>query len=117
MSRAGGVAAFFVDDFRMKILHRIFPVLAPKPSEGDWRVGHRGRDAMYYEEFADGAWRRLEIDGGMLCGRAHHVIYFVSTHFPDWAAGRRDQIVARIKSEFCPPDYEYYEQAEDGRVT
>jgi len=40
----------------------------------------------------------------------------VSTRFPDWAAGRRDQIVARIKSEFREPDYEYYEKSEDERV-
>jgi len=93
----------------MSIFTRIFSGRSPEPCEGDWRVGHKGRDAMYYEEFADGLWRRVEIDGEMLVGRAHHVIYFTTTRFPDWAAGRRDQIVARIKSEFCPPDYEYFE--------
>jgi hypothetical protein len=96
----------------MSAFTRIFSSSTPPPSEGDWRVGHKGRDAMYYEEFADGLWRRFEIDGEMLLGRAHHVIYFVSTRFPDWAAGRRDQIVARIKSEFREPDYEYLEQTE-----
>lgn len=68
---------------------------------------------MYYEEFVDGSWRRLEIDGEMLVvGRAHHVIYFVSTHFPDWAADRREEIVARVKSKFRPPEYSYLEEAE-----
>ena len=100
----------------MSVFTRIFSGGTPAPNEGDWRVGHKGRDAMYYEEFAGGSWRRFEIDGEMLTGRAHHVIYFTSTHFPDWAAGRRDQIVARIKSEFRQPDYEHYEQSEDGRV-
>jgi hypothetical protein len=100
----------------MSIFKRILSGDTPPPCEGDWRVGHKGRDAMYYEEFAGGAWRRFEIDGEMLMGRAHHVIYFTSTHFPDWAAGRRDQIVARIKSQFFPPDYKYYEQSEDRPV-
>lgn len=96
----------------MSIFSRIFSGRAP-PREGDWRVGHKGRDAMYYEEFANGAWRRFEIDGEMLLGRAHHVIYFAATHFPGWAASRRDQIIDRIKSEFRQPDYEYSEKSED----
>jgi hypothetical protein len=100
----------------MSIFKRIFSGRATPPTEGDWRVGHKGRDSMYYEEFADGEWRRFTVDGEMLMGRAHHVIYFTTTRFPDWAAGRRDQIIARIKSEFRQPDYEYYEQAEDGRI-
>jgi hypothetical protein len=72
-----------------------------------WRVGHVGRDAMFYEEFRDGAWHRIEIDGEMLTGKAHHVIYFGSIRFPEWASGRRDEIITRIKSEFHSPDYEY----------
>ena len=67
---------------------------------------------MYYEEFSGGAWRRIEVDGEMLCGRAHHVIYFATVEdwlrYPDWASGRRDEIIARIKSKFAPPDYEYF---------
>jgi hypothetical protein len=77
-----------------------------------WRVGHLGRDQMYYEEFIDGAARRISLDGEMLVGRAHHVIYFASPEqwqqeYPDWAIDRRDEIIARIKSEFREPDYEY----------
>lgn len=77
-----------------------------------WRVGHRGRDTMYYEEFREGAWHQIAIDGEMLTGRAHHVIYFASPDqwekYPEWARGRRGEIIARIKSEFAQPDYEYY---------
>lgn len=66
---------------------------------------------MYYEEFREGTWQRIEIDGEMLCGRAHHVIYFASAErwrsYPDWARIRRDEIIARITSEFREPDYEY----------
>jgi hypothetical protein len=76
-----------------------------------WRVGHQGRDRMYYEELRDGAWERIDIDGEMLMGRAHHVIYFASPEqwlrYPVWARGRRDEIIARITSEFREPDYEY----------
>jgi hypothetical protein len=72
-----------------------------------WRVGHVGRDTMYYEEFRERAWQRMEIDGEMLIGKAHHVIYFASLQFPEWASERRDEIVGRIKSKFHPPEYEY----------
>lgn len=77
-----------------------------------WRVGHQGRDAMYYEELQNGSWQRIDISGEMLMGRAHHVIYFPSVELwqqmPEWARDRRDEIIARIKSEFRAPDYEYY---------
>lgn len=75
-----------------------------------WRVGHTGRDMMYYEEFFDGDWHRLSVDGEMLTGRAHHVIYFGHITFPDWAKGREEKIVERIKLEFREPDYEYDER-------
>ena len=57
-----------------------------------------------------GSWRRIPISGEMLTGRAHHVIYFASIRFPDWAEGRREEIIARIKSAFPEPDYEYDER-------
>lgn len=85
--------------------------LADHPPGRGWRVGHRGRDAMYYEEPHGGTWQRIDIDGEMLMGRAHHVIYFASPEawqrYPEWARHRREEIIARIKSEFRPPDYEY----------
>jgi hypothetical protein len=83
------------------------------PGQATWRVGHVGRDGMFYEEYREGRWERLEISGEMLLGRAHHVIYFDSPEAwverrPEWARNRRDEIIARIKSAFQPPDYEYY---------
>ena len=66
---------------------------------------------MYYEEWRDGAWHRLDIEGEMLTGRAHHAVYFASPErwlgYPAWARHRRDEIIARIKSELREPDYEY----------
>ena len=77
----------------------------------EWRVGHQGRDQMYYEERIGGSWQRIEVQGEMLMGVAHHVIYFASPaaweRYPEWARGRREEIIERIKSEFRPPDYEY----------
>jgi hypothetical protein len=77
-----------------------------------WHVGHAGRDQIYYEEFLDGKTRRIEIDGEMLVGPVHHVIYFVSPErwqqrYPDWARDRRDEIIARVKSELAAPRYDY----------
>ena len=73
---------------------------------------------MYYEELRDGAWERIDVDGEMLMGVAHHVIYFASPErwreYPPWASQRRDEIIARIKSEFREPDYEYYGAAAGG---
>ena len=80
------------------------------PQRG-WRTGHLGRDRLYYEERRGGAWQRIEIDGEMLMGRPHHVIHVPSPERwragPEWARGRRDEILARIRSEFREPDYEY----------
>jgi hypothetical protein len=80
-----------------------------------WRVDHVGRDSMYYEELRDGSWERLDLGGEMLVGRAHHVIYFGSREAwkrqPEWAQGRRDEIVDRIKTAFPIPDYEYSGEA------
>jgi hypothetical protein len=85
----------------------------PRPHPLDWRVGHVGRDQMYYEELVEGTWQRIPIDGEMSGGRAHHVIYFASEEewkaYPDWARDRRSEIVARIKKAFSPPDYEHHE--------
>jgi hypothetical protein len=81
-----------------------------------WRVGHQGRDRMYYEEERDGEWQRIEISGEMLMGQAHHVIYFDPPErwqsYPEWARNRRAEIISRIKSEFREPDYEYYGDGE-----
>jgi len=67
---------------------------------------------MYYEELQQGAWERIDIDGEMLMGPAHHVIYFATPErwltYPAWARDRRDEIIARITSELRQPDYEYH---------
>jgi hypothetical protein len=39
-----------------------------------------------------------------------HGIYSGSTRFPDWAQGRREEIIGRIKTGFPEPDDEYDER-------
>lgn len=79
------------------------------PADGTLSVGHTGRDLMYYAEVRDREWHEMVIDGEMLTGRAHHMIFFSHISFPDWAKGREQEIIDRIKSRFHPPDYEYFE--------
>lgn len=87
------------------------PPSLPARSTHRWRVGHQGRDGMYYEEEIGKQWRRIAIDGELLTGRAHHAVYLASPQrwreYPEWARDRRDEIVARIRSQFRPPDYDY----------
>ena len=98
------------DEFRLEMPtgRGFFP---PSMLHPTWRVSHRGRDMMYYEEKIGGQWEHLDISGEMLMGRAHHVIYFASAEcwqtYPECARHRRPEIIARIKSEFRAPDYEY----------
>jgi hypothetical protein len=83
----------------------------PQDESQGWRVGHTGRDMMFYEEKHGWKWLRLDIDGEMLLGPAHHVIYFRGADgwkaYPEWARHRREEIIARIKSRFHTPEYEY----------
>ena len=59
-----------------------------------------------------GADTTVVIDGEMLGGPAHHVIYFPSEDawqaYPAWARDRRAEIIARIKSKFGTPAYEHH---------
>jgi hypothetical protein len=87
------------------------PSIPIPTNETNWCVGHTGRDMIFYEETHHGQTQRIAIDGEMLSGRAHHVIYFASPEtwqrYPEWARHRRAEIIARIKSQFREPDYEY----------
>ena len=93
-------------------MHLFDWLFRPDARKRGWHVARLGRDQMCYEEFIGGKTRRIMIDGEMLVGRPRHVIYFASPDewrkkYPDWARDRRDEIIARIKSEFRESDYEY----------
>lgn len=68
-----------------------------------FRVVRTGRDSYQYDEFGEGEIRNLPIDGEMRVGRPMVLWIPVDSEWnrslPPWAAGRRDEIVARIKSE------------------
>ena len=82
---------------------------APASNDGSWRVGHVGDHAVYYEERAGDAWRRLELESEP--ADSGHVIY-VGTKAqwesePGWVQGRRVEILRRIRSVLPVPRYEY----------
>ena len=78
-----------------------------------WKVGHQSRDSLFYEEYVNGKWERINIDGEMQFGNGtpHHIIFFVSAEkwkeLPAWTRDRRTEILERIKSECREPEYEY----------
>jgi hypothetical protein len=79
-----------------------------------WYAGRRGRDLLYYQEVADGVLRELDVGGEMLCGKPSHIVYVPSEHGwnekqPQWAYGRRTEIIRRMKSLLKEPDYRYEE--------
>jgi hypothetical protein len=79
--------------------------------EGRWRVQRHGRGGVSYKEWHGGAWRTLDIDGEVLSGKPSFVVYFGSVaawrDTPEWARGRRKEIIGRIKSVMRIPEYEY----------
>ena len=76
-----------------------------------WRCRRHGRDEFYYEEFIDGKWLRIAIDGEMLVGKPKHVFYLPTEDdwrlLPEWARHRRTEILARMKSDYPETDYAY----------
>lgn len=80
------------------------------PGDGSWRVGHVGRSAVYYEERHGDGWRRIELEGEPTSG-SRYVIYFGTRaqweSEPEWARGRRAEIIGRLKSVLRIPRYEY----------
>src|SRR5689334_14241549 len=103
-----------VFDFLWRAKKRMFPPAVvsqrervpgtPEAEEPTWRVRHDGRDGMCYEERHLGAWRTLRLNSEMQTGQAHHLVRFGRiaewAQAPEWAQGRRDEIVRRIK-EAC----------------
>ena len=97
----------------LKFLKAVRSLLPESARRRGWRVGHQGRDSMFYDELIDGAWERIEIDGEMQCGSGdpQHVVWFPTeeqwARLPNWTAGRRAEILKRVQGELRPPRYEY----------
>jgi hypothetical protein len=79
-------------------------------SRGYWVV-RQGRDAIEYQEMHDGKVERLIIGGEMLVG-APHVVYVPTAEewqqtMPEWAQGRREEIIENVKGKLGTKNYEY----------
>ena len=69
------------------------------------------RDAIEYQELRSGRVERLTIEGEMMIG-APHVIYVPTEKewqqtMPDWAQGRRIEIIDKVKLRLGAKHYEY----------
>lgn len=97
----------------LKSLGSLFHRLRSSDRKRGWRVGHQGRDSMFYDELIDGHWERIQIDGEMQGGDGdpQHVVWFPTEDqwamLPRWTEGRREQILNRVQGELRPPRYEY----------
>ena len=95
------------------ILKTLSSMLPNSDRKRGWRVGHKGRDSMFYDELIDGAWERVEIDGEMQGGSdyPHHIVWFPNEEqwakLPHWTLGRREEVFRRVQEELKPPRYEY----------
>ena len=79
-------------------------------SRGFW-VSREGLDAIEYQELQNGRVERLTIGGEMMVG-APHVVYVPTPEewqgtMPDWAQGRREEIIETVKSRLGTKNYEY----------
>jgi hypothetical protein len=97
----------------LNLVKSIFQSLLRSDRRRGWRVGHQGRDSTFYDEWIDGGWERIVIDGEMQFSSddPQHVIWFPTddqwVDLPEWTHGRRDQILRRVQAELQPPRYEY----------
>ncbi len=76
-----------------------------------------GRDPIEYQELHDGSMRRLLIAGEMIIG-GPHVVYVPSItdwdqSVPEWARGRRDEIIEKVKRDLGTRSYEYVLSSND----
>jgi hypothetical protein len=77
---------------------------------GFW-VAREGRDAIEYQELHNGRIERLTIGGEMMVG-APHVVYVPTEEewrqtMPEWAQGRREEIIENVKRKLGTKRYEY----------
>jgi hypothetical protein len=77
---------------------------------GFW-VTREGRDAIEYQQLHNGRVERLTIGGEMMVG-APHVVYVPTEEewrqtMPEWAQGRRDEIIANLRRKLGTKRYEY----------
>ncbi|HYE75797.1 MAG TPA: hypothetical protein VEF04_20810, partial [Blastocatellia bacterium] len=81
---------------------------------GYW-VARKGRDSIEYAERHADKVEQIIIDGEMMAVRPH-VVYLPTEEewqkkMPEWAQGRRDEIIGRVKDFLSSKNYESDESA------
>jgi hypothetical protein len=81
-----------------------------------WNVRPSGRHVISYCEVVGTKIEEVVIDGEILAGKPHHALYILSPsewdrQYPEWARGRRDEILQRIRSKCPDSEYEYHYRA------
>jgi hypothetical protein len=81
-----------------------------------WNIRHDGLHVIRYSELLGSKVEEIVIDGEMVHGTPHHVLYVPAApewdqRYPDWARGRRDEIVRRIRSKCPDSEYSYHYKA------
>jgi len=80
---------------------------------GYW-VTRKGRDSIEYQERLADKVERIIIDGEMMAV-GPHVVYVPTDEewkkMPEWAQGRRDEIIGRVKDFLGSKNYEYDESS------
>jgi hypothetical protein len=78
-----------------------------------WNVRHDGLHVLRYSQVVGSKVEEIVIDGAIMPGTPHHVLYVPAApewdqRYPEWARGRRDEIVRRIRSECPDSEYSYH---------
>lgn len=76
-----------------------------------WTIRGQGRDRIQYVERGNCS---IVLDAELMCGPLHRVISVPTaanwdSKVPDWARGRREEILARLKLTFPRPKYWFKE--------
>jgi len=80
-----------------------------------YRIVWHGRDSFYYEELADGQRRRAVMECE-LESKGPRILRLPATEdwhwkMPEWARGRREEIVERVRSELKAMGVRYIESS------
>ncbi|MEM6718530.1 MAG: hypothetical protein AAF611_04355 [Bacteroidota bacterium] len=81
-----------------------------KENKRGWRAQPIGRDSILYQQKIKNEWKEIQIEGEMLVGDIHKIIYFKTEQdwaaYPEWAQNRTE-IIQRIKIDYPPHSTEY----------
>jgi hypothetical protein len=95
------------------VLFLIYLFTSRKKQKLGWEIKKIGNSKIQYQERdARGTWRSLSFEIEMYSEKAPRHILFAPknwTEFPSWAHGRKEEILATMKSKLKEPRYTYLE--------